>query len=84
MEVRFAQAARRHRIGRASVRWMLAHSAPTGITTRQGTPGWRWVGPDERDRQLEVVAVEVQSDRDPEPVLLVIHVMPTHFHRESP
>lgn len=32
--------------------------------------------PDERGRQLEVVAVGVQGDQDPEPVLLVIHVMP--------
>lgn len=42
------------------------------------------VGVDERGRQLEIIAVEVQGDRDPEPVLLVIHVMPTHFHKESP
>lgn len=83
MELRFTQAARRHRIGRASVRWMLAHTVPTETTTKGGSPAWRWVGPDERDRHLDVIAVEVQGDRDPEPVLLVIHVMPTHFNKES-
>jgi hypothetical protein len=84
MEIRFTQAARRHRIGRASVRWLLAHTTPTTATTAQGSPAWQWVGVDERGRQLEVIAVEVQGDQNPEPVLLVIHVMPTHFRKESP
>jgi hypothetical protein len=84
MEIRFTQAARRHRIGRASVRWMLANTMPTGVMTNHGSPAWRWVGADERGRELEVIAVEVQGDRDPEPVLLVIHVMPTDLKKESP
>ncbi|KPN47867.1 hypothetical protein AN933_23765 [Mycobacterium intracellulare subsp. chimaera] len=63
---------------------MLAHTAPIVVTTNHGSPGWRWVGPDERGRELEVIAVEVQGDRDPEPVLLVIHVMPANFRKESP
>jgi hypothetical protein len=29
-----------------------------------------------------VIAVEVQGDQDAEPVLLVIHVMPTHYPKE--
>lgn len=33
---------------------------------------WCWMGPDERGRLLEVIAVEAQSDKDPEPVLLVV------------
>ncbi len=80
MEIRFAQAARRHRIGRASAR-LSWHTAPAAITTAQGSPAWLWVGVDERDRELEVVAVQAQSDRDPEPVWLVIHVMPTRYRR---
>jgi len=84
VEIRFAQAARRHRIGRRSVLWVLTHTAATGTTTHQDSTAWGWVGLDERGRQLEVVAVEVQGDRDPEPVLLVIHVMPTHFRKDSP
>lgn len=82
MEIRFAQAARRHRIGRASVRFVGAYrprrrSQPLRAA-RRGC-----VGSDERDRELEVVAGQAQSDRDPEPVLLVIHVMPTHYRRKD-
>lgn len=61
----------------------MAHTAPVAITTAQGSPAWLWVGSDERDRELEVVAVQAQSDRDPEPVLLVIHVMPTRYRRKD-
>lgn len=84
MEIRFTQAARRHRIGRGSVRWMLAHTAPTEVLTNHGSPAWLWVGPDERGRELEVIAVEIQGTQDPEPVLLVIHAAPTNFTKESP
>ena len=77
MEVRFTQAARKHRIGRASVRHVLANSDPTGVTTGQGNPGWHYVGPDDRNRELEIIAVEIEGS--PEHVLLVIHVMPTRL-----
>lgn len=83
MEIRFAQAARRHRIGRASVRFVMARAAPVAATTAQGSPAWLWVGVDERGRELEIAAVQTQSDRDPEPVLLVIHVMPIHYRRKD-
>lgn len=59
-----------------------ANTSPAFATTSKGTPGWRWVGDDERGRELEVIAVEVHGDEDPELVLLVIHVMPTHFRKE--
>ena len=60
----------------------MATTSPALVTTSRGTPGWRWVGDDERGRQLEVIAIEVQGDEDLEPVLLVIHVMPTHYRKE--
>lgn len=56
----------------------MAHVTAAGTTTNQGTPGWRYVGPDERGRELEVIAVEITSPAG-EAVLLVIHVMPTHL-----
>lgn len=62
----------------------MANATPVGVTTSKGTPGWRWVGDDERGRRLEVVAVEIQRDWDLEPVLLVIHVMPTHYRKDPP
>jgi hypothetical protein len=82
VEIRFTQSARRHRIGRSSVRFVMSNASPTGTTTSRGVSGWRWAGDDERGRQLEVIAVEVQGDQDAEPVLLVIHVMPTHYPKE--
>ncbi len=84
VELRFTQAARRHRVGRASVRWMLARTSPAATTTKDGSQAWLWVGPDERGRELEVIAVEVQGSQDLDPVLLVIHVMPTQFTKEEP
>ena len=82
MDIKFTQAARRHRIGRASVRWVMAQHNPTETTTNDGGEAWRWVGPDERGRELEVIAVEVQGEQDAEPVLLVIHVMPSYRRKE--
>ncbi len=84
VEIRFTQAARRHRIGRASTRFVLANTEPTAITTAEGGPAWIWVGVDERGRELEIVAVQAQRERDPEPVLLVLHVMPSHYRKDSP
>jgi hypothetical protein len=83
VEIRFTQAARRHRIGRASVRWVMANTEPTPTSTNIGEAGWQWIGPDERGRELEVIAVEVQGEQDPSPVLLVIHVMP-NYRRRNP
>ena len=82
LKISFNKAARRHRVGTASVHFVIARTPPTGVATSHGSPGWLWVGPDERGRELEIVAVEVQSAQDPDPVMLVLHVMPTHYRRE--
>ena len=76
-EVRFTQSARRHRIGRASARYVLAMTDPTPVTTRSGADAWLYVGPDERGRELEIVALEVTNAG--QPFLLVINVMPTQL-----
>ena len=39
----------------------------------EGTLKLLWVGKDERERELEVIAVDQDAS------VLVIHVMPTHF-----
>ncbi len=49
------------------------------MVTEQGSPGWRYVGRDERERELEIIAVELDDTQDGEDVLLVIHVMPTQL-----
>ncbi len=76
-EIRFTQSARRHRIGRASARHVLATTDPTPVTTSSGAKAWLYVGPDERGRELEVIALEVAGAA--QPYLLVIHVMPTQL-----
>lgn len=72
----WTQSARRHRIGKASVRQVMTAAEPTRTTTVGGASGWLWVGTDERGRELEIIAVEVAVDGDDD-LLLVIHVMPT-------
>lgn len=84
MEIRFTQAARKHRIGRASVRHVMATTTPAGVITEQGNPGWRYTGPDERGRELEIIAVEITAQQGKEAFLLVIHVMPTSLRGDDP
>ena len=81
MKIRFTKAARKHRIGRASVKYVMASTAPAQTTTDQGNVAWLYVGLDERDRELEIIAVEVERKEDHEAFLLVIHVMPTKLKK---
>ena len=81
LEIRFTQAARRHRIGRASVRHVMATVAPIGSITEEGSPAWIYTGRDERSRELEVIAVEIEQAEGRDPFLLVIHVMPTSLRK---
>jgi hypothetical protein len=76
-EIRFTKSARRHRIGRASALHVLATIDPTPVTTSGGAHSWLYVGPDERRRELDIVALEVADAV--QPYLLVIHVMPTQL-----
>ena len=80
MEVRFTQAARRHRIGRASARHVMATATPNATNTDAGSAAWQYIGPDERGRELEIIAVEIEPADEPA-YLLVIHVMPTSLRR---
>lgn len=81
LEIRFTQAARKHRVGRASVRHVMATVIPVGIVTAQGNPAWNYTGRDERGRELEVIAVEVGQEAEQDPFLLVIHAMPTSLRK---
>ncbi len=77
-QIRFTTASRKHRLGRAHVRYVMSTSTPVPITTNRGDRGWLYVGPDERGVMLEVIAVEKEDD-----VLVVIHAMPHGFKRGS-
>jgi len=73
-EIRFTRSARRHRIGKASARYVMDHAEPEQVHNEiYGTETLVWRGPDERDRELEITAV-IMPD-----CLLVIHVFPTHL-----
>ena len=76
--LRWAQSARRYRIGRGSARYAMDWTEPTRTTTVGGAYAWLWIGADERGRELEIIAVEIDPGDDV-PYLLVIHVMPTRF-----
>jgi len=54
-----------------------------GVVTEQGNPAWRYVGRDERERELEIVAVELDDTPVGDDVLLVIHVMPPQLRRRE-
>jgi hypothetical protein len=63
------------------VKYVMASTAPAQTTTDQGNVAWLYVGLDERDRELEIIAVEVERKEDHETFLLVIHVMPTKLKK---
>lgn len=77
MALRFTQAARKHRIGRERVRYVMASTAPTVVVTKRGEQGWLYVGSDDRGVGLEIIAVEL-GDGD----LLVVHLIPTALRRK--
>ncbi|MDP9115762.1 MAG: hypothetical protein M3O28_00535 [Actinomycetota bacterium] len=81
VEIRFTQAARKHRIGRASARHVMNTATPTATMTDQGNEAWQYLGLDDRGRELEVIAVQIASTPERQSYLLVIHVMPTSLRR---
>jgi hypothetical protein len=74
--IRFTRGSRKHRIGRTSARHVVETVAPS-IEVDDITDAVivRWVGSDERGRELEIIAIERTDCR------LVIHVMPMHYRR---
>lgn len=80
MEVRFARAARKHRIGKAHALAALNNAGePTVIPARADQSDDRlvFIAPDDRGVMLEVIAVRLPA------YLYVIHVMPYSFRRSS-
>lgn len=76
--LRFTRGSRKHRVGRKSAYHVIATvPADVNIDPETGATVLTWVGADERDRELEVVAIERPG------CYLVIHVMPTHYRRRS-
>jgi hypothetical protein len=78
VEVRFSRSARKHRIGKAHALFVMEHYEPTVVPAdEQEDERWLWVGEDDRGAELEIVAIVIRD------VLLVIHVMPTHYRQRG-
>jgi hypothetical protein len=74
--VRFAQSARKHRIGKAHGLHVLASQDP--ITVQRiglDAPTMIWIGKDSRGLEIEIVALDLPE------YLLIIHVMSTALRR---
>lgn len=57
----------------------MEHAAATeDISPRTGDTMLSWVGTDERERELEIVALDRPD------CILVIHVMPIHYRGNRP
>lgn len=80
MRLKLTQAARKHRLGSARIAHVMSTTPPTVSTRPSGEPEYSWVGPDDRGLELEIIAVMVTTERG-EPVMLVIHAMPTALRR---
>ena len=80
MRLKLTQAARKHRVGAARIASVISTIEPTVGTRLSGEPEFSWAGPDDRGRELEIIGVLV--DIDGEPVMLIIHAMPTALRRK--
>jgi len=77
-EVRFAKSARKHRIGKTHVLFVLESSEPMPVLTSDGEDQkLLWIAQDDRGLELEIVAGKLAEN------ILVIHVMPRNFRRRS-
>jgi hypothetical protein len=77
MRIEFTQAARRHRLGKARVRYILQTVTPTPTVTKRGEAGWLYIGPDDRGLVIEIIGVPVKGDE----AMLIVHAMPHNFRR---
>lgn len=74
MEIRFAQSARKHRIGKAHAMYVMENN-PFQTLVNDDKVQQIWIALDDRGLELEIVAVVLSN------CLLVTHVMPTALRR---
>jgi alkylhydroperoxidase/carboxymuconolactone decarboxylase family protein YurZ len=77
MEIRFAQSARKHRIGKARAMFVMENNPFQTLAKDDDKVQQIWVALDDRDLELEVIAVVLVN------CLLVTHVMPTALRRRK-
>ncbi len=77
MHIKFTQAARKHRIGKAHALFVIKNNSFLVITDEAGRVQQIWQGLDDRGVELEIIAVVLKE------YLLVTHVMPANFRRSK-
>lgn len=74
--IKFAQSARKHRIGQGHAKYVIANYEPkVSYLVKERLKQFEWLGEDSREIELEIVAKQIGD------ILLVIHVMPTALRR---
>ena len=72
MDIRYAQSARKHRIGRAHANHVMENNPYVVITSDEGDrTQYVWVALDDRGLELEIIGVALAD------YVLITHVMPT-------
>lgn len=77
MQIKFTQAARKHRIGKAHAVFVIENYPYIVVTSEVGKVQRVWQGLDDRGVELEIVAVVLKE------YLLITHVMPANFRRRK-
>ena len=82
MRLKLTQRARQHKVGVAHVAYVISTAVPTRGLRPSGETELVWVGTDDRGVELEVIGIPGVLDKAGDPVLLVIHAMPTALRRK--
>ncbi len=77
MHIKFTQAARKHRIGKAHAIFVIENNPFVVVASEVGRVQRVWQGLDDRGVELEVIAVVLDEN------LLVTHVVPANFRRRK-
>ena len=78
MHIKFTQAARKHRIGKARVTYVVENYEYLELKSDDEKKiQYIWVAEDDRGIELEIIGVVLES------YVLITHVMPTSFRRRK-
>ena len=78
MHIKFTQAARKHRIGKARVAYVIENYEYQVLESDDEKKiQYIWVAEDDRGIELEIIGVVLES------YVLITHVMPTSFRRRK-
>lgn len=78
MDIRYAQSARKHRIGRAHANHVMENNPYVVIASDDNDKiQYLWVALDDRGLELEIIGVVLED------YVLITHVMPTSLRRRK-